>query len=112
VPEGTRKYLEKSGVKLKEVYHGAGCEACRGSGYSGRVGIYELLIIDDIFRDMINKDSSVNNMRRAFTKSKQATLFDDGVKKVMQGLTTVEEVLRVTKIYGQNEDKVFVENIK
>jgi type IV pilus assembly protein PilB len=112
IPEGTRKYLEKSGVNLKEVYHGAGCDACRGSGYSGRVGIYELLIIDDMFRDMINKDSSVNNMRRAFAKSKQATLFDDGVKKIIKGFTTIEEVLRVTKVYGQNEEEVFVENIK
>ena len=75
------------------------------------MGIYELLIVDETFRDMINKDSSVSNMRRVFHESKQPSLFEDGLKKVKQGLTTIEEVLRVTEIYGQSEEEVFVENI-
>jgi len=111
VPEHMRRYVEKSGVKPEEILHGIGCEACRGSGYAGRAGIYELLIIDDKFRDMINQDSSLNNMRRAFRESGRPSLFDDGIKKVKQGLTTIEEVLRVTEVYGQNEEEVFVENI-
>ncbi|MHC4618308.1 MAG: GspE/PulE family protein [Planctomycetota bacterium] len=111
VPENMRKYVEKCGVKPKQLFHGAGCENCRGSGYVGRVGIYELLLIDEDFRDMINKDSSVNNMRRSFRKSGADTLFDDGIKKVKQGLTTIEEVLRVTEVYGQSEEEVFVENV-
>jgi type IV pilus assembly protein PilB len=110
VPKNMRKYLENSGVNPKKLFHGAGCDDCRGAGYVGRVGIYELLIIDEAFRDMINKDSSVVNMRRAFYDSKQPTLFDDGIKKVKQGLTTIEEVLRVTEVYGQSEEEVFVEN--
>ena len=89
----------------------AGCEHCRSSGYAGRMGIYELLIIDEQFRDMINKDPSATNMRRTFYESKAASMFDDGIKKVKQGLTTIEEVLRVTEIYGKNENEVFVENI-
>ena len=60
---------------------------------------------------MINKDSSVDNMRRVFRQSKRSSLFDDGIKKIQQGLTTIEEVLRVTEVYGKNEDEVFVENI-
>jgi type IV pilus assembly protein PilB len=103
--------VKKAGVKPQQLFIGRGCDYCRGSGYAGRVGIYELLVIDDGFRDMINKDSSVSNMRRAFRESKQPTLFDDGIKKVKQGLTTIEEVLRVTEVYGQNEDEVFIENI-
>jgi type IV pilus assembly protein PilB len=110
VPKNMRKYLENSGVNPKKLFHGAGCDDCRGAGYVGRVGIYELLIIDEAFRDMINKDSSVVNMRHAFYDSKQPTLFDDGIKKVKQGLTTIEEVLRVTEVYGQSEEEVFVEN--
>jgi len=110
VPKNMRKYLENSGVNPKKLFHGAGCDDCRGAGYIGRVGIYELLIIDEAFRDMINKDSSVSNMRRAFYDSKQPTLFDDGIKKVKQGLTTIEEVLRVTEVYGRSEEEVFVEN--
>jgi type IV pilus assembly protein PilB len=75
------------------------------------VGIYELLVINEQFRDMINKDSSAENMRRTFYESKASSLFDDGIKKVKQGITTIEEVLRVTEVYGQNEKEVFVENI-
>lgn len=112
VPESMRKYVESAGVKPDEFFHGTGCDNCRGSGYAGRVGIYELLVVDDGFRDMINRDASVNNMRRAFRGGGQPTLFDDGIKKVKQGLTTMEEVLRVTEVYGQSEEEVFVENIE
>ena len=110
VSEHMAKYVKKAGVKQGRAYHGVGCDDCRGSGYLGRVGIYELLIIDEQFRDMINKDSSVNNMRRAFHESGHRSLFDDGILKVKQGLTTIEEVLRVTKVYGENENEAFVEN--
>jgi type IV pilus assembly protein PilB len=110
VPEHMRKYIEKAGVGQEEIFHATGCDQCRGSGYVGRVGIYELLVIDDRFRDMINKDSSISNMRRVFHESGQPSLFDDGIKKVKQGVTTIEEVLRVTEVYGQNEAEAFVEN--
>lgn len=111
LPENMRNYVQNAGVDPQQLFHGVGCDNCRGSGYLGRVGIYELLIIDEKFRDIINKDSSVSNTRRAFHESKQPTLFDDGIKKVKRGLTTIEEVLRVTEIYSKSEQKVFVENI-
>jgi type IV pilus assembly protein PilB len=111
VPENMRKYVENISGEDEQLFHGVGCDYCRNSGYVGRVGIYEMLIVDDTFRDMINKDSSVSNMRRVFHESKQPSLFEDGIKKVKQGLTTIEEVLRVTEIYGQSEEEVFVENI-
>jgi type II secretory ATPase GspE/PulE/Tfp pilus assembly ATPase PilB-like protein len=60
---------------------------------------------------MINQDASVNNMRRAFQGSEANTLFEDGIIKVRQGLTTIEEVLRVTEVYGKSEEEVFVENV-
>ena len=105
VPDHMRKYIEKAGGKPSEIVHGAGCDACRGTGYVGRAGIFELLVIDDKFRDMIHTDTSVSSMRRAFRESGRDTLFDDGFKKVIQGVTTIEEVLRVTEVYGtQSED--------
>ncbi len=110
VSEHIRKYVERAGVDPEQLNHGAGCDHCRNSGYVGRVGIYELLIIDELFRDMINKDTSINNMRRVFHESGRRILFDDGIIKVKQGLTTIEEVLRVTEVYGQKEDEAFVEN--
>jgi type IV pilus assembly protein PilB len=110
VSEHIRKYIESAGVNPNELYHGAGCDNCRNSGYVGRMGIYELLVIDDVFRDMIHQDSSGNNMRRIFHESGRRSLYDDGILKVKQGLTTIEEVLRVTEVYGRKEGEAFVEN--
>ncbi len=111
VPDSMKRYIEAAGIEQSRLYHGAGCENCRGSGYQGRTGIYELLVVDEKFRDIINSDSSVNAMRRAFRQSGAATLYDDGIIKVKKGLTTLEEVLRVTQVYGKNELEVFEENI-
>jgi type IV pilus assembly protein PilB len=110
IPENMRKHADNAGIEAHQLMHGEGCDNCRGSGYIGRVGIYELLIINSQFTDMINKDASVNNMRQAFHATGQPSLFDDGMKKVKQGLTTIEEVLRVTEVYGMNENEAFVEN--
>jgi len=111
VSDDIRQYLQKAGVQTDQVFRGAGCDECRGSGYAGRVGIYELLIIDERFREMINKDPSATSMRRAFHEAGRRSLFDDGIIKVKQGLTTIEEVLRVTEVYGKNENEVFTENL-
>jgi len=111
VPDRLRKYVEQAGSTTSELVHGAGCDACRGSGYSGRVGIFEMLVVDTAFRDIMNRDSSVASMRRAFHATGRDSLFHDGMKKVVKGLTTVEEVLRVTQVYGQSEDEEFVENM-
>ena len=110
VSDNQKRYIENAGISPDQLFHGAGCDQCRDSGYVGRVGIYELLIVDEIFRDMINKDSSINSMRQAFSESSNRSMFDDGLIKVKQGLTTIEEVLRVTQVYGNKENEVFVEN--
>jgi type IV pilus assembly protein PilB len=111
IPENVRKYVEDSGLSPEEIFHGAGCDYCRYSGYVGRMGIYELLVVDEKFRNMINRDSSASNMRQAFYESRQSNLYDDGIKKVKQGLTTIEEVLRVTKMYVQNEKEICFKGI-
>jgi len=112
VPENIRKQIVNSGVKAKQLYIGKGCEHCRGSGYIGRMGIYELLTIDDRFREMINRDASVSNMRTVFRQSGQPCLFDDGMKKVGKGLTTIEEVLRVTEVCNEASEKVSDSELK
>ena len=109
-PKNSVRYLEKTGLDAGQLFTGRGCECCRDSGYSGRIGIYELLVIDGKFRDMINKDSSVENMRRAFRESGGVSLFEDGIEKVKQGLTTIEEVMRVTEASGQDTKQKLVEN--
>jgi len=111
VSDQVKSLLEKADINSNELYYGKGCDKCRGSGYLGRIGIYEMLVIDEAFRDVINKDPSVGAMRKVFRENRGVTLFEDGMVKVKKGLTTVEEVLRVTEIYGQNREEVFVENI-
>jgi type IV pilus assembly protein PilB len=112
VPENIRRHIANSGIKTKQLFTGSGCDDCRGSGYLGRMGIYELLVVDEKFRDMINKDSSVSNMRSVFRRSGQPRLFDDGVKKVEQGLTTIEEVLRVTEVCDETSESVSENSLK
>jgi type IV pilus assembly protein PilB len=97
ITDKLRPILERAGIGQEEVFQGAGCGRCRGSGYSGRIGIYELLIVDDKLRELITADPSVTAMRKAFRDSGAASLFEDGMKKVKAGLTTIEEVLRVTQ---------------
>jgi len=111
VSDQVKSLLEKADINSNELYYGKGCDKCRGSGYLGRIGIYEMLVIDEAFRDVINKDPSVGAMRKVFRENRGVTLFEDGMVKVKKALTTVEEVLRVTEIYGQNREEVFVENI-
>ena len=110
VPDKMLPLLKRVGLQADQVFHGAGCSQCRSSGDAGRLGIYELLVVDDRLREMINADASVGAMRRAFREGGSATMFDDGMQKVRQGLTTIEEILRVTQVYGQNENEDFAEN--
>lgn len=108
VPAKIARYLESAKIDSSKVMHGKGCDKCRESGYVGRAGIFELLVVDDYFREIINKDASVNSMRVAFRKSGSDSLFDDGLKKVEKGITTIEEVMRVTEA-GELETKGFTE---
>jgi len=110
-PERILSYLRRVGVESQPLYRGTGCQSCRGSGYTGRIGIYEMLEVDDRFRAQINQDPSVGAMRQLFRESGRRTLFEDGLLKVKQGLTTLEEVLRVTEVYGHTQEEVFVENL-
>jgi type IV pilus assembly protein PilB len=73
-----------------------GCEKCRKTGYAGRVGIYELLAVDDQLRDIIARNPNVAEFRRLCIERGMVTLRQDGMKKVVSGLTTIQEVLRVT----------------
>lgn len=79
------------------VFKGKGCPACRQTGYTGRIGIYEVLSIDDKIREAVvsRKDASV--IRKIAIASGMTTILDDGLIKVKQGITTIEEVVRVTK---------------
>jgi type II secretion system protein E len=79
------------------IYQAAGCRHCRHTGYSGRIGLFELLTSNDEIRRLTSERASTNLIQRAAIKGGMRTLREDGWRKVLRGETTVEEVLRVTK---------------
>ncbi len=81
----------------RPLYHNKGCRECRGVGYAGRMGIYELLITSDEVRQLAHDRASTWDIRKAALASGMRTLRMDGWAKVLEGRTTVEEILRVTK---------------
>ena len=70
--------------------------ACRGTGYRGRVGTFELLVVDDEVRSLVQARATAGGIKEAAVEAGTRTLRDDGVRKVRAGVTTVEEVARVT----------------
>ncbi len=98
-----RDYLLKIGFPEEEIattkfMRGAGCEECRGLGYQGRLAIYELLVLNEALRPLIlNRSSSTTIAQKAMDQGMR-TLRTDGWTKVKNGITTIEEVLRVTQI--------------
>ena len=79
------------------LFRPEGCEQCRGTGYRGRMGIYELLITNDKIRELATERAPANLIKQAAMDAGMQTLRDDGWQKVIAGTTTVAEVLRVTK---------------
>ncbi len=78
------------------VYHGKGCPTCSGSGYKGRVALYEVMPISDRIRDLILQGASTNEIKNAAVEGGMYTLRRSGLEKVKMGQTTIEEVVRVT----------------
>jgi general secretion pathway protein E len=98
-----KKPYKPSSDEIKELkgarvlYRGEGCEQCMGTGYRGRTGIFELLIVDDDIRALIAKNVPTNVIKKTAVEKGMDTLREDGIKKVMEGITTLEEVIRVTQ---------------
>ena len=76
---------------------GKGCSRCMGTGYSGRAGIYELLVMDDLVRTLALKNTDSVEVKRAAISQGMRTLRDDGARKIISGITTISEVMRVTQ---------------
>lgn len=92
--------IERLGANIPEgavFYHGKGCPYCRQTGYRGRLAIFELLLINDTIRQMIVQKVTTDEIAMAAEKAGMKNLRQDGVEKALQGLTTIDEVLRVTE---------------
>jgi general secretion pathway protein E len=86
------------GEGLGDVWSGAGCDQCSGTGYRGRIGIFEVLAVGDEIRDMIMRRATAKEIKDQAVALGMRTLREDGIRKVKAGITTIDEVLRVTQV--------------
>jgi general secretion pathway protein E len=81
----------------KTIFRGTGCPDCLDTGYLGRTGIFELMLLDDSMKSLILQTSDANAIKRKAMEQGMVSLRQDGAKKVLEGITTIEEVFRVTQ---------------
>jgi type IV pilus assembly protein PilB len=98
----TQAQLDAAGITPEQVasatfMKGVGCSHCGKSGYRGRIGIYELMTMTAKVRELAFQGASTVEIRKAAVKQGMSTLYEDGLNKTMQGITTLEEVFRVSK---------------
>jgi type II secretory ATPase GspE/PulE/Tfp pilus assembly ATPase PilB-like protein len=91
-----RRQIEKVAGPVEKLFRAKGCPRCRNLGYTGRIGIYELFVPDDEAQDKISSGASLNDLRDLAKSLGMKPLRVDGVEKVKAGITTLEEVYRVT----------------
>ncbi len=96
LPDGAKELMDRFGVSTSNLTEGLGCASCRNSGYAGRTGIHEMLLLDDTLRDAIAANPGVAEFRNQCLDRGMRSLRGDAVDKMVAGLTTFEEVLRVT----------------
>ena len=95
-----REFLQGHGTVPEMLARGSGCRECRGSGYTGRLGLYEFLRMNDTLRDKVAGNPTVTEFRALCREQGMATLREEGIARVLDGTTTIEEVLRVTDSLG------------
>ncbi len=97
VPKEVLQYLEMKSTDLK-FYKGSGCKQCRDTGYRGRMSIVEVLPLTDLVRGLLMKSAAADDIRKAGISEGMRTLVQDGWIKILKGITTPDEVMRVTNL--------------
>jgi len=92
--------LTEEEIKGKKFYYGRGCSRCNGTGYKGRIGIFEIMVFNDEIRDLIMNRASTNVLRVAAQKTGMKQLRDNGLAALYDGITTIDEISRETMIEG------------
>jgi type II secretory ATPase GspE/PulE/Tfp pilus assembly ATPase PilB-like protein len=101
LPRPPESLLADQGIEwsdLSGIFRPVGCEACRGTGFRGRIGLFELLIIDDRCRELIQSRANASQIRESGLSGGMHLLATDGLLKIHQGVTTLDEVMRVTTL--------------
>ena len=88
--------MERMGIEVEEYYRGTGCKRCRNTGFAGRIAIHELLIVDDELREIITSNPTMKAVREHAQQKGMLPLRYDGLRKVKEGITTIEEIFRVS----------------
>ncbi len=88
--------LERADLEGKKYYRGAGCDACNNTGYKGRVGLFELMVMNDTIRDLVMRNASTDEIREQSQKDGMITLRDFGMRLAEAGITSLDEVVRET----------------
>jgi type IV pilus assembly protein PilB len=95
-PKALWAVMQRMGFESCEFYRGAGCAKCRHTGFSGRIAIHELLVVDEALREAISVSPTVQTVNEYARRSGMIPLRYDGLRKVKEGLTTIEEVLQAS----------------
>ena len=101
--EPSKALIHKWGIKDKlnaRLYRGKGCDYCKGTGFRGRSGIFELMSVDDEIREMIIGEASTVSLRKKCQVKGMKLLSEDGLNKALSGVTTIEEIARVCEIHS------------
>ena len=111
--ESLRDIGFKRNVVLEyELYRRKGCPACMNTGYRGRTAIFEILVMDENIKKLILRTTDANQINEEAVKRGMETLIQDGARKVLQGVTTIEEVLRVTRILNREAALPLLEGLE
>jgi type II secretory ATPase GspE/PulE/Tfp pilus assembly ATPase PilB-like protein len=87
--------IEKFNLEKAKFYYGEGCQNCDGTGYIGRIGIFEVLSMSSAVREAVSRKFTSTQIKEIAREEGMTTMLEDGFKKVISGITTIEEVLRV-----------------
>jgi type IV pilus assembly protein PilB len=98
--------LQRVGIRVDgdvTLYRGRGCDVCRHTGYKGRIGLYELMIMNEEIQDLVVKRAPLSEVRNAALANGMKTLRMDGFEKIVEGITTIEEISRVVFTAGESQ---------
>jgi type II secretory ATPase GspE/PulE/Tfp pilus assembly ATPase PilB-like protein len=92
--------IEPGDLKDKVMYKPRGCDYCTGTGFRGRVGIFEMMVLNNEIRTLAFERAATNKIRKAAIASGMKSLLQDGKLKVLNGITTAEEIVKVAQVEG------------